>query len=150
MYKLYIRKNIDSKTLLNEILKKENINKYELIYNEYGKPYLKDNKLFFNISHSKDIIVIAISDKEIGIDIQHITYKVNALYKSYTEEEIKLVGNDKYLFTEMWVMKEAYVKMLGKGLSYGLKNVNTIKLANRFNIIGEEDYLIAIIEKDNV
>ena len=30
-------------------------------YNQYGKPFLKDHKIYFNVSHSADFIVLAFS-----------------------------------------------------------------------------------------
>ena len=40
MYRLYIKENANAKELLKESLKKDyNISDYEIIYNEYNKPY---------------------------------------------------------------------------------------------------------------
>ena len=52
MYKLYIEKDTSSEYLLKKVLKKEGIKDIEIIYNDYGKPYLKNKELYFNISHS--------------------------------------------------------------------------------------------------
>ncbi len=141
MYKLYIEKNTSSQKLLNKVLTELNIND-EIIYNEYGKPYLKSNKVYFNISHSFDYIVLVISSKEIGVDIEKIRMRRNVIDKVYTEDEKKLINNADD-FTLMWVKKESYVKYLGKGLSYGLKNVDTLKL-KRYQIKKYKDYYIAI------
>ena len=46
-YKLYIKENYTSENLLKYALKDyANIDKYEIVYNEYGKPYLKRTKTF--------------------------------------------------------------------------------------------------------
>ena len=45
-------------------------------------------------------------------------------------------------------MKEAYVKMKGMGITYDLQNVDTIVLANKFEIIDKDDYLIAICRNE--
>jgi len=75
-YKLYIKENYTSENLLKYALKDyANIDKYEIVYNEYGKPYLKDIDIYFNISNSKNVSVCVISNREIGIDIQYKTYK---------------------------------------------------------------------------
>jgi 4'-phosphopantetheinyl transferase len=140
MYKIFIKKNTDSNKMLNNILKKYHINN-DIFYNEYGKPYIKNNPLYFNISHSNNITVIAISDKEIGIDIEHITFKKNIIDKICTEEE-KLLINNAHGFTKLWVKKESYIKYLGTGLSYGLKNVDTNKL--KFIIKKYKNYYISI------
>ncbi len=144
MYKLYIEKNISSKELLNKVLNELNI-KDEIIYNEYGKPYLKNNEIFFNISNCDIYTVLVISSKEVGVDIEKITIKENIIDKICNENEKKLIKSP-IDFTSIWVKKESYVKYLGVGLSYGLKNVDTTKLnyiIKKFN-----NYLIAIYGED--
>ena len=44
----------------------------EIYKNKYGKPFIKSDKLKFNISHSKDKLAIAIALFEVGIDIEYI------------------------------------------------------------------------------
>lgn len=73
MFKFYLKENMSSKDMLDFILRDNNIYDYNVYYNEYGKPYL-DNGLYFNISHSKNVIVCVISDREVGIDIEYLTY----------------------------------------------------------------------------
>lgn len=147
MYKLYIEKNISSQDFLSKILKENyNIDKYELIYNEYGKPFLKDNNLFFNISHDNNLVVIAISDKNIGIDIEYLTYNRFVLKKCFNEKEQHKINdkvNKEKEFTKIWVMKEAYVKMKGTGIITDLKDIDTTKIKN-IDIIDNEEYIIAI------
>lgn len=55
----------------------------DIIYNEYGKPYFANSKdYYFNISHSKDYFICAISSYEIGCDVEKIR---NELPKIYTK-----------------------------------------------------------------
>ena len=113
MYKLYIEKNISSQDFLSKILKENyNIDKYELIYNEYGKPFLKDNKLFFNISHDNNLMVIAISDKNIGIDIEYLTYNRFVLKKCFNEKEQHKVNNKVNKEKEFTKCREAVEKFM--------------------------------------
>lgn len=59
--------------LLKEMVLKEynlDIDKLELKYNDYGKPLF--DEFFFNISHSNNMIAVAISNEPVGVDIQHI------------------------------------------------------------------------------
>ena len=71
MYRLFIEKNITTEELLKKVLKKYHI-KYDIFYNENRKPYVKNNPIYFNISHSGEYIVCVVSDKEIGVDIQEV------------------------------------------------------------------------------
>ena len=141
MYNLYIEKNISSKDYLKKVLKKYHI-EYDIFYNEYGKPYLKNNELYFNISHSKDYTVLVTSDKEIGVDIQYLTYNEKTRDRICTEEERKKVKTD-LDFTKIWTKKEAYIKKIGIGLEYGMKNVDTTKIDN-IDIYKKDGYIIAI------
>ena len=141
MLKLYIEKNGSSKDLLKKVLKENNIDE-EIIYNEYGKPYLKNNEIYFNISHKDNYTVLVTSKKEVGVDIEKITFKERLLNKIASNEEKKLIKNAED-FTKLWVKKESYVKYLGRGLSYGLKNVDTLKL-QKYQIKKYQDYYIAI------
>ena len=141
MYKLYLEKSISSKDLLDKVLKENNIQD-EIIYNDYGKPYLKNNEIYFNISSSYEYTALVISDKEVGVDIEKINYKKRIINRICTEEEAKTIKT-KDDFTIIWVKKESYVKYLGVGISYGLKNVNTLKL-NNFIIKKIDDYYLSI------
>ena len=152
MYRLYIKENANAKELLKESLKKDyNISDYEIIYNEYNKPYLKNEKIYFNISHRNGTIVLVISDKEIGVDVEYFVYKESVVRKYFTnneQSEILNSTNKVYDFTRIWVMKEAFVKMKGIGISYGLINVDTTKIKEQIELIENEKYLIAICKSE--
>ena len=91
-YKLYIKENYTSENLLKYALKDyANIDKYEIVYNEYGKPYLKNIDIYFNISNSKNVSVCVISNREVGIDIQYKTYKESLKNKVFNNKEQELL-----------------------------------------------------------
>lgn len=152
MYKLFTKENTTSKDLLKDVLKNElNITNYELTFNKYNKPYLKDSNIYFNISHDKNTTVLVTSDKEIGVDIEYYTYKESVMKKYYNEfeqQEIINSNNKEYEFTRIWVMKEAFVKMKGQGISYGLQNVDTTRLKKQIKLISNEKYIIAICQSE--
>lgn len=150
MYKIYIKKNSDTKTFLEEVLKIYGYSKKDIVYNEYRKPFIKDNELYFSVSHDRNLIVIVVSDKCIGVDLQFLTYDEKVLKKAYTEKEIEILkqsNNRLYDFTKMWTMKEAYVKFLGKGLTYDFKRIETPNIINEYEFIENNDYIIAIYSK---
>lgn len=152
MYKLFTKENTTSKDLLKDVLKNElNITNYELTFNKYNKPYLKNRNIYFNISHDKKTTVLVTSDKEIGVDIEYYTYKESVMKKYYNEfeqQEIINSNNKEYEFTRIWVMKEAFVKMKGQGISYGLQNVDTTRLKKQIKLISNEKYIIAICQSE--
>ena len=139
MYKIYLKK-MNSKDLLNYVMKENNINS-EIIYNEYGKPYFKDNKYYFNISNCNKYSCCVLSNKEVGIDLQELVYNKKIINKICNDKEKELINNE-LEFTYMWVKKESYVKYLGIGLSYGLENVNT--LDKKYKVFKYNNYLLAI------
>ena len=140
--KLYITKEYNSKEIINYLFKGKNI-----IYNEYGKPYLEDNSMFFNISNKDNITVCALCDKELGIDIEKLCFKNDVIDYCCLEKE-KAVINDDYDFTSMWVKKESSIKALGCGMSIDLKSIDT--LSYKGIIINYSNYLIGIVLKEDV
>ena len=47
----------------------------QFLQDEHGKPYLPSNDLHFNLSHSDDLALLAISQQPLGIDIEKIMTK---------------------------------------------------------------------------
>ncbi len=96
-------------------------------YNEYGKPFLENaNHIYFNASHSSDWVICGIGNVPIGIDIEVINKRNMDLAKRfYTEEEYDFILKQPSeaqacSFCELWVLKESYVKAIGKGMNIPL------------------------------
>jgi 4'-phosphopantetheinyl transferase len=116
----------------------------EIQYTKYNKPYFEDDLIHFNISHSGNIIVCAITDKsEIGIDIEIITnIEIGDFKSQFTENEwnkIVLSNNKKEAFFDYWTQKEAVVKAYGYGLTIPLKSFEILE--NKTIINNEKFYL---------
>jgi len=140
--------------LLYILLKENGFNDIdkEIYFNENNKPLLPSKyNLYFSISHSKDMVFVAISDKKIGIDIEFIDEKINLNIKKYfSKEDIETLENSKnYLntFFDIWTLKESYLKYLGEGLNKSLSsfyiplNVNEYFLEGNKIIIKRIDCL---------
>ena len=151
--------------ILSELLKENyNINYCDvtIAINNYGKPFIKEYPIFHNISHSHNYVITAISNKEIGIDIEKIrTTSLNCIkyFATYKEQLYILSSNEnleKRIF-EIYSLKEAYFKMKGTNLDE-IKNVeftiaNNIVICSDKNVSAYlkndiEDYIIAICEKN--
>lgn len=123
--RMFIAESTDfssSFSMLKLILKKYfnyNIRTNDIGYGKYGKPYLKNTNIHYNISHSGSYLVVAISTMEIGVDIQIVKKKIMWDY-FFSENEISLVKksfNDYNLgFSVLWSCKESYLKKIGSGL----------------------------------
>ena len=97
---------------------------------EKGKPFLKDSPLTFNLSHTKEMAVLAIARHvEIGVDIEKI--KTSAHYldiakRFFHPEEYQQLLNienteeQQKTFFILWTAKEAILKATGEGITAGL------------------------------
>lgn len=108
----------------------------DIFTGEYGKPYLGNGGVYFNISHSADTVACAMCDEEVGLDIQYITeYKPELAVRFFAEDECAYVesGADKdAAFTEIWSKKESYIKALGTGLSTPLASFSVLHMPGLF------------------
>jgi len=104
-------------------------------YTEKDKPIIKDRvndkRVEFNVSHSEQYILIAITlDNSVGVDVEKINAKIDFESLSarfFSNKENKFLRNleeSKKLgaFYNIWTRKEAFIKATGKGMAYGLDN----------------------------
>jgi 4'-phosphopantetheinyl transferase len=104
----------------------------QLYYGENGKPYLKypivpspgvanelpDALRFFNISHSGDYAALAVSDREVGIDIEKTAlYSEAAAARCFSPEEREWMNSQDGSFSRIWTAKESLMKAIGTGFS---------------------------------
>lgn len=151
---LFIKEQLGSNLLLNDILENnyfKDINLLEYVYNESGKPYLKDDNLYFSLSHSNGIVALTVSKEEIGLDIELIKpIKESVAKRIMNENEYciysSLDKNKKITyFYEVWTSKEAYVKKLGTTISLNPSNIEIDEdiLIKRI-IIDNNEYMLAV------
>lgn len=90
--------------------------------NEHGKPIT--DGMEFNLSHSSDIAVCAVSDKPVGIDIEALReIRPDAAKRFASAEELEYIGSDPRRLFEIWTLKEAYFKCVGTGIGSDIKSV---------------------------
>lgn len=127
-----VKQNADN-MLVGAVLTKYMLLKYFKIpfskqyisYGRYGKPYLRDYpNAYFNISHSGQFVACAVSDCPIGVDIQEIVpYRRDIAKRVFNSDELLQIESSpdpSAEFTRLWTQKEAYLKMLGTGISNSL------------------------------
>ncbi|MEI4830696.1 4'-phosphopantetheinyl transferase superfamily protein [Bacillus sp. FJAT-53711] len=113
------------------ICKNSNIENSDIYFkkNEFGKPYIDCNYgIYFNLSHSGSYLICAISNQNIGIDIEKIqdidiAIAHNFFCDSEYDEIASAPESKKYeCFYSYWCLKESYIKYIGKGLTIPLNS----------------------------
>lgn len=98
----------------------------DFIYNEYGQPILPHGPKF-SISHCRNGIAVAVSERPIGIDIETIrSVKPDLIRKTMNISEQQTIANapqPNVAFTCLWTQKEALLKLRGTGIISNLQDV---------------------------
>lgn len=131
--------SVGAGALLQKALFLEGIEKCEVITAENGKPFLKNHpEIFFNLSHSENMIMCAVSDCEVGCDIEKIKETTNNIAKRYftdiENKEIASASKRDEMFFRIWTLKESYMKALGLGFALSLGDFS-IEISNRISAI---------------
>ena len=88
-----------------------------LLFNDMGKPFF-ENGPYFNISHSGKYIVMAVSDKEVGVDIEeNVEKNMSSLIRIFNEAEAKMI-KEHADFYYLWCAKESLIKCIGSSISH--------------------------------
>jgi 4'-phosphopantetheinyl transferase len=125
-------------------IKAEKIN---FLFNKYNKPFLNDHVIEFNLSHSKDFVLIGFTKNHaLGVDVEYINPTIDFFDlapRVFTKNEQKQLGSislnmQRFAFYQGWTCKEAFIKAKGKGLAFPLLEFEVslmpgkIKLINTF------------------
>ena len=94
---------------------------FDLYYDEFGKPHLKDGK-HISITHSHEFSAIIISDETVGIDMELQRDKIIRIADKFCDSEFEfLTVNEEYIrkLTVIWGAKESIFKIRNeKGISF--------------------------------
>lgn len=136
--------------LLDKALREQGYQEAELLceYNEQGKPFYKELPDFhFNLSHSGDYAVIALSDKPVGVDIEKRgkldEKKIRLAKKFFHPAEFELLKaadreEQEKLFYQVWTLKESYAKAVGRGIGISFSSFCTSPREQSFSMESEE------------
>lgn len=127
--------------ILSKYLKDKYIGSYYL--NEYKKPLSEDK--CFNISHSEQMIILGISDVDIGVDIEHIK-DISPQMKRFiaSDDELEYMSNEEKFF-EIWTNKEALMKCKGIGIVNKVSEIPGLPI-NGIKILDNEAYMSKTIK----
>lgn len=113
--------------LLNHVFHKHGISSDTLKTDENGKPIAEG--ICFNLSHSGDYVICAVSERAVGCDIEQIKEapKLVAERAFLVEENayLKSFSGNAYNreFFRIWTKKESFLKMKGIGIRVPLRTL---------------------------
>lgn len=115
--------------------------------NQYGKPYAIDLPVHFNISHSSNLVVCAIDDNPVGIDVELIReIDLSIARRVCTKHELEYVYSGQFYkrFFRVWTLKEAYFKCAGTGITE-FKEVDVFRDISKKECIYLGEYVVSIV-----
>lgn len=131
---------LQAKYVLNCMLKHFNIPKSEIVKTKLGKPYFKDQHIYFNYSHTNNFIACAISKYNVGIDIEETN-------RIITDSMNKKCNFNKDTNLEEFVKKEAFCKLTGKGIAEFFDK-NNYQNTHKNNLVIKNQKYICVICSD--
>ncbi|RAP52493.1 MAG: hypothetical protein BZ137_08615 [Methanosphaera sp. rholeuAM130] len=152
--------------LLMKLLEEKHIYNPLFKTGKYDKPYIVNYpNIHFNMSHSGKYVACAISDTQVGIDIEYndptidLNIARNYFFNSEYENIIKS-KNPSDEFFKYWVLKESYMKYTGLGFNLPLDSFEIIieedmRLKNdkndiKFNLFDIKNYKLAVASHEKV
>lgn len=97
--------------------------------NEYGKPYIEGNKLYFNLSHTKKRAFFGIHlSCPIGVDIENRQLSI----KTKKQEDVET-------FLKFWCAEEAYLKATGTGFIAQRPNLKHISSSQNVDLFKKNE-----------
>ena len=119
----------------------------EFVYNEFGKPSLPNMPIHFSLSHCKDAVACAVSDHNIGIDVESIVpYNPDVARRVCSPAELEMLEkstNKDVEFIKIWTAKEAVSKYEGMGLALPFAKIDVAKYSTDTKICFEK-YCITV------
>ncbi len=132
----FLRARVLVRTVLAKNLHQSDPALLEFASNSYGKPALRVKHcnpppLHFNLSHTKGLLVLAVSRScEVGVDVESVRREVALLelsarfFSSEEHEQLMALSGaaQRERFFALWTMKEAWLKARGVGLRVPLND----------------------------
>lgn len=124
------------------------LSKEPLLFNDMGKPFFEKGP-FFNVSHSGQYIVMAVSNKDIGVDIEeNKEIDMSPLIRIFNEAEAKMI-KEHADFYYLWCAKESLIKCIGSSISR-IKEIPALPFNGVKSFNGKQYYIKTFIEDKHI
>ncbi len=116
----------------------------------YGKPYIEKSDLHVGVTHTGDVLIIALGFSSIGIDAESENRVIKKMElvaeRFFSDKERKYVYSGigdlrRQRFIEVWVKKEAYIKYMGKRV-FDIADIDTHIIQDNYKKIDIDGYVI--------
>lgn len=137
---------LGAELLLRRALDRLGIRWLAYSYGGAGKPYLAgEDGVFFSLAHSGNYALCAVSDHEIGADIETVRkIDLHLAKRCFCRSEADLIAaqttdeEKQAQFFRFWTLKESFLKATGLGLRVPLNEVE-ILLQNEISVVQNVD-----------
>lgn len=138
------KQSLGAGLLLGQVLFRHGVIEGEICISEYGKPEIAD--ICFNLSHSHEMVVCAVSAKSVGCDVEKVVPAPEKVAERFfTKKETEYINRDEDFF-RLWTMKESYMKMTGEGIHLPL-NQFEIRLEEQLKVYREGERCVCFIKE---
>ena len=112
--------------LVSMLMSEDGNDGFHLARTEKGKPYDKEGRVFFSVSHTDSIFGLVMASFNIGLDLQKPEKKdyTKIALRYFMDDEIEALEQEGFL--KLWTRKEALSKYMGVLLSDVLSNESVI------------------------
>lgn len=128
------------------IFKNRYVGEYRI--NEFGKP-ISDN-CYFNISHSKGVVVFVKDRVPIGVDIEKTRPVESNLIDYISSNEEKDFIKNEVNFFEIWTNKESLTKNIGTGIRDKIKEIPGLPINAKIKYKDKIFYSKTVVYKEFV
>ena len=124
------------------------LSKEPLLFNDMGKPFFEKGP-YFNVSHSGQYIVMTVSNKDIGVDIEENKEKdMSSLIRIFNEAEAKMI-KEHADFYYLWCAKESLIKCIGSSINR-IKEIPALPFNGVKAFNGKQYYVKTFIEDKHI
>ena len=111
----------------------------------HGKPYFPDHPdCHFSLSHTRGMVVCALSNTRVGVDVERPRIIRPALARRcFGEAELVWAQADKQRFLALWTRKEAVLKCSGEGITRPLREIPVLDRAD-LQTVWVEGFVISV------
>lgn len=85
----------------------------QIAYNELGAPILVGRAEQLSVSHTRDLLVVALSMHRVGVDIERLDRRYQRILSKYLTPEEQQISTDPHFPAAAWCAKEAIYKWAG-------------------------------------